>query len=406
MVPKPTYPTGIDTNTSAGLYLHIPFCRTKCPYCDFFSSTNLERLPAIVDALAREAQLRATDALFFDTIYFGGGTPSLLAGRMVARLLALLRECFHILPGTEITLEANPGSLTPARLDTYREAGVNRLNIGVQSFQKANLGMLGRSHSAAQSRAAIANARSAGFTNIGLDLIYGLPGQTAATWRRDLDTALATDPDHLSCYLLTFEAGTRFEIRRRRGELLPLAADTQAALFQMTRSHLAAAGYPAYEISNFARDTAPDGPDLRSRHNLKYWNHHPYLGLGPAAHSYRHPQRSWNEKRLQRYLECIEKGERPLAASERLTTEQARIEALYLGLRQTRGLDSEAYARRFGESFATGFDRPLRDLIEGGQMVWDAPYYRLTEAGFAVADGVVAHLISAGPTAGAGVRLS
>jgi oxygen-independent coproporphyrinogen-3 oxidase len=339
--------------------------------------------------------LRATDALSFDTIYFGGGTPSLLEGRMVARLLALIRECFPILPDTEITLEGNPGSLTPARLAAYREAGVNRLNIGVQSFQAANLRRLGRGHSAAQSRAAIHSARSAGFTNIGLDLIYGLPGQRAENWRRDLDAAVAAEPAHLSCYLLTFEAGTRFDIRRRRGEIEPLGEDAQAALFRMTRSHLAAAGYPAYEVSNFARDTGPEGSDLRSRHNRKYWNHTPYLGLGPAAHTYRHPHRSWNEKRLRRYMDRLASGELPIAASERLTPQQVRIEAIYLALRQTRGLDAGAYARQFGEPFETRFAAPLRDLIDGGRMVWDAPFYRLTEAGFAVADGVVAHLLSA-----------
>jgi oxygen-independent coproporphyrinogen-3 oxidase len=390
----------MDTTSPAGLYLHIPFCTARCPYCDFISTTDLDLLPDFLVALEREIKLRATDTFSFDTLYLGGGTPSLLRGEEVARLLGVLRDHFRVLSDTEITLEGNPGSLTPARLTAYLQAGVNRLNIGVQSFQDDHLRLLGRRHSAVQARSAIQEARSAGFTNIGLDLIYGLPGQTAEVWKRDLDLAVAAAPEHLSCYLLTFETGTRFDIRRRKGELKPQEDAAQAELFQLTRDHLDGAGYAAYEISNFARRTSPGGPDLRSRHNRKYWNHAPYLGLGPAAHSYRHPTRSWNEKGLRRYLKRLAAGELPVADSEILTPTQERMEVIMLALRQAGGLDREAWAKRFGERFEVCLAGPLARLIAAGQLEFSPPCYRLTGPGRILADGVVNQLVAALPADG------
>ncbi|MEJ2642094.1 MAG: radical SAM family heme chaperone HemW [Desulfosarcinaceae bacterium] len=396
----PKQSTGKEKTPPAGIYLHIPFCQAKCPYCDFLSTIDLKLLPDFLAGLVREVHLRATDtlrfdSLCFDSIYFGGGTPSLLAGGAVADLLALLREHFTILPDTEITLEGNPESLDLARLAAYREAGVNRLSIGVQSFQSHNLRFLGRGHTASQSRAAVRDARAAGFTNIGLDLICGLPGQTKGDWQRDLEAAVAAEPEHLSCYLLTFEPGTRFGIRRRRGTLKPLADEVQADLMMHTHRFLHAKGYAAYEISNFARRTPPGGPDLRSRHNRKYWMHTPYLGLGPAAHSFLPPVRSWNEKGLHRYLDRLAAGALPLADDERLTPQQERTEAVYLGLRQTRGLDTREFRQRFGVDFADLFQNQLDALMEGGLLEWAPPCYRLTDKGVPLADGVVAHLLKA-----------
>jgi oxygen-independent coproporphyrinogen-3 oxidase len=391
---EPSHPTGKNPIPPAGLYLHLPFCQTKCPYCDFISTTDLARLPDFIEALGREARLRASDEFYFDSIYFGGGTPSLLEGRAVAGLLVRLRQHFSILPDTEITLEGNPDSLTPARLGAYREAGVNRLSIGVQSFLSANLRLLGRGHSAAQSRAAIVDARKAGFTNIGLDLIYGLPHQRKGDWQRDLETAVAAEPEHLSCYLLTFEPGTRFSIRRRRGDLTPLSDEAQADMMIHTRRYLHANGYEAYEISNFARRRSPGEPDLRSRHNLKYWNGAPYLGLGTAAHSFCPPVRSWNEKGLRRYLDRLAAAELPLAGSERLTPQQERTEAVYLALRQTRGLDTRDFRRRFGTDFADLFRAPIETLTANGLLEWAPPCYRLTEKGLPLADSAVAYLLT------------
>jgi oxygen-independent coproporphyrinogen III oxidase len=390
----PTNPTGREKASPAGLYLHIPFCRTKCPYCDFISTTDLNRLPDFLSGLKREVRLRTIDSLSFDSIYFGGGTPSLLEGGAVADLLALMRDHFALLPDTEITLEGNPDSLTPARLAAYREAGVNRLSIGVQSFQSRCLRLLERGHTAAQSRAVLQDARAAGFTNIGLDLIYGLPGQSKAEWQRDLEAAVVADPEHLSCYLLTFEPGTRFGLRRRRGALTPLSDEVQADMVLQTRRFLYAHGYAAYEISNFARRTPPGGPDLCSRHNRKYWNHTPYLGLGPAAHSFLPPVRSWNEKGLHRYLNRLAAGQLPLAASERLTPQQLRTEAVYLALRRTSGLDTRDFYRRFGVDFAELFQDRLDALMEDGLLEWAPPCYRLTEKGLPLADGIVAHLLN------------
>ncbi len=390
----------MDATSPAGLYLHIPFCKAKCPYCDFISTTDLDLMPDFLAAMELEIKLRATDTFSFDTLYLGGGTPSLLRGEEVARLLGVLRNHFRVSSDTEITLEGNPGSLTPARLAAYLQAGVNRLNIGVQSFQDVHLRLLGRRHSAVQARSVIQEARSAGFTNIGLDLIYGLPGQTAEVWKRDLDLAVAAAPEHLSCYLLTFETGTRFDIRRRRGELKPQEDAAQAELFQLTRDHLDGAGYSGYEISSFARRTSPGGPDLRSRHNRKYWNHAPYLGLGPAAHSYRHPARSWNEKGLRRYIKRLAAGELPVADSEILTPTQERMEVIMLALRQAGGLDREAWAKRFGERFEVCLAGPLSRLIDAGQLEFSPPCYRLTDSGRILADGVVNQLVAALPADG------
>ena len=272
MVNNPENLTSNGTNADppAGLYIHIPFCRRKCPYCDFYSVTGTERAADFLTALESEMRLYADRPLVFDTLYIGGGTPSVLSVEDIRRILRAAGNAFQILPDSEITLEVNPGTVTVEKLHRLRLAGINRISIGVQSFQQDNLEFLGRIHSSTEASASIRAARQAGFERIGLDLIYGLPDQSRAAWRADLEQALQFAPQHLSCYALTYEPGTPLSADRAAGRFQAAADETVAALFRETAAFLQDRGYEHYEISNVAR-----GSDSRSRHNCKYWNFAP-----------------------------------------------------------------------------------------------------------------------------------
>jgi oxygen-independent coproporphyrinogen-3 oxidase len=322
--------------TSAGLYIHVPFCRGKCRYCDFASGTDLALVPEWLAALDREAQFYRDFAPRFDTLYLGGGTPSLLTPDELAGLLHRLMGQFAFAPDTEITLEANPDDLTLPVLKAYRDLGINRLSLGVQSFDDRELAFLGRRHDAAQAAKALGWAQQAGFANLGVDLIYGLPGQSLGQWQGNLKTAVSFAPEHLSCYQLTLENGTPLARRQAEGQFPALPEEQAREFFLMTSTFLEAQGYHHYEISNFAR-----GADYRSRHNSKYWNHTPYLGLGPAAHSHRDGGRWWNHPWLEDYCQALNQGEAPVAGREVLTVEERRLEAIFLGMRTTDGVALE-----------------------------------------------------------------
>jgi len=311
----------------------------------------------------------------FDTLYLGGGTPSLLTADQLAVLLENLQEHFAFSPDTEITLEANPDDLTVQILKGYRELGINRLSLGVQSFDNRELAFLGRRHDAAQALRALAWAREAGFANLGLDLIYGLPGQSVEQWQRNLETALNFCPEHLSCYQLTVEAGTLLARRQAEGQFQPLPEEREREFFLFTSRFLEDRDYLHYEISNFAW-----GSKNRSRHNGKYWNHTPYLGLGPAAHSFRDGRRWWNHRFLKDYCQTLSKGSAPVADEEVLTPEQARLEALYLGLRTREGVDLDLLleARR-GKI-------ELQELVRAGLAEVRDDRLMPTRAGLVVAD--------------------
>jgi len=325
-----------NNSSHPGLYIHVPFCRTKCLYCDFFSSTDLALMPDFLAALEQEARLYAGDFAVFDTLYLGGGTPTLLTPEQLDGLFKNLRRTFTFAPDTEITLEANPDDLTREKLDFFRELGINRLSLGVQSFDEAELAFLGRRHTARQTRQALHWIRAAGFANLSLDLIYGLPGQTATAWTRSLEKALKFHPEHLSCYQLTWAPGTVLGKKQARGEIEPLGEEAEAELFLLTSRFLQERGYLHYEISNFAR-----GDDNCSRHNLKYWNHTPYLGLGPGAHSFQGTRRGWNHRSVDRYCLALQAGAAPVAGAEELSPEQLRLEALCLGFRTREGVSPD-----------------------------------------------------------------
>ncbi len=348
---------------SAGIYIHIPFCERKCRYCDFYSVTDTDRQNAFQRALTAEIRRRAHPSWIVDSIYFGGGTPSLLAPAFFERLLMIIDRSFHIQAGVEITLEANPGTVDFDRLKAYRAGGINRLNLGVQSFDDTSLRFLGRVHSNAQARSAIAMARRAGFENLGLDLIYGLPNQTVDAWEADLDQALSERPVHLSCYALTYAPGTPLMRDRQSGGHEAAGEDQIATLFDSTARVLGAAGFDHYEISNFAVT-----PQFRSRHNIKYWTRAPYLGFGPAAHSFDPPRRSWNVADLETYIGRLDRGRLAEEGRELLDNAQQMIETVFLGLRMAAGIDLDAFATHYGVRLETRAEKILPSLLAEGYL--------------------------------------
>lgn len=373
-----------------GIYLHVPFCQKKCRYCDFYSVADPDQIPDFVDAVLAEMALTAPGFSFpCDTLYFGGGTPSLLPPADVARIVEGVRTHFRLSSGAEITLEANPGTLSPETLAQYRRAGIDRLSIGVQSFDPDQLRRLGRIHTPAEAVAAFHAARDEGFSNIGVDLIYGLPDQTEAAWRRELARAADLGPEHISAYLLTWAPGTPLHRDRRRGRVRPPSEKTAARLFDLTFETLADLGYPAYEISNFARS-----PEFQSRHNQKYWAHAPYLGLGPAAHGFHPPERSWNLPSIRAYVAALRRGRSPVAGRERLGWSELAAEAVYLGLRRTEGIDATDWARRFGVGFDLLFPKSLEMFRSEGWMEAAGQFRRLTAPGRRRLDGIVDRLVS------------
>jgi putative oxygen-independent coproporphyrinogen III oxidase len=377
-----------SVSTPAGIYVHVPFCLKKCRYCDFFSVTDPARKDDFVSALIREMARVRRPASTADTLYFGGGTPSLLAPAAVARIIDAAAGRFGLVPDSEITLEANPGTVTLERLAAYRAAGVNRLNLGLQTLDPRGLRLLGRIHDAAQGTAAVRMARKAGFANLGLDLIYGLPGQRVDDWQRDLARATALSPEHLSCYMLTIEPDTPLARDCREGRIQPLADHRVRRLFETTVHTLAGAGYGFYEVSNFARS-----PALRSRHNTKYWHGAPYAGLGPAAHSFFPWTRSWNVADLDAYFAAVAAGGLPVAETEHLTREQQMIESVYLGLRQADGIDVHDFERRFDVVFDEMFGPVLKDLA-GREMIRPAPgRCALSLAGMLYLDSITGRMV-------------
>lgn len=370
-----------------GLYLHIPFCRRKCPYCDFFSveghAAQLRSYPAL---LRRQLAWAAGHGWRgpVDTVYFGGGTPSLLSTRAVGSLLSAIDQRFGLASDAEITLEANPGTVTAARLAGYRAAGVNRLSLGLQSLDPRQLATLGRLHSREEGLQAVRHARSAGFTNLSLDLIFALPGQSLATLDEELDRYLDLAPEHLSCYGLTAEPDTPFHHRVQAGELQLPDGEFYAEAFLRLHERLTAAGYAHYEIANYARS------GQACRHNLGYWGRRPYLGIGAGAHSFR--EIGWGERwsvppDLVSFDAALRRREEPAERIEGFERSGAMSETLYLGLRTSRGVDDADFHIRFGCTVAEAFPaevaqlRPWLALEEG--------CWRISVAGWLLYDRLI-----------------
>jgi oxygen-independent coproporphyrinogen III oxidase len=366
-----------------GIYLHIPFCKKKCPYCGFYSVTDLNLAVPFIKALMKEMGIIELPPIPVDTIYFGGGTPSLLDVCDIQTLLDEIGRRFQTADEVEITLEANPGTVTLEKLVEYKQAGINRLNLGVQSFCDAMLRFLGRIHNSGQALEAFHMARAAGFQNIGMDLIYGIPGQTPDLWRADLKQAVALCPEHLSCYMLTYEPGTPLEADLQKGAFRPLSENAVADLFDLTARFLEDNGYARYEVSNFSISAA-----TRSRHNLKYWRRVPYIGLGPAAHSFVENRRSWNVRSLRDYLKKIESGRHPMAGMELLDRRQQMMEAISLGFRCADGIGVDAFESLFKVDFRKMFAEINRIYESEGYLCVANGCCRLTPKGMRFADAI------------------
>ena len=320
----------------SGIYIHIPYCRAKCVYCDIYSVASQEDLvPRFVNGLIREINdfVGEIDDYQFDTLFLGGGTPSLLTPDQLSEILAALDSRFGTLNWLEATIEANPGTVALEKLKAYHQLGINRISLGVQSFNPQNLTFLSRIHSAKESRTANEHARAAGFDNLSCDLIFGLPGQTWTHWQQDLAAVVELGPKHLSCYNLTVEEQTPLYDLTSAGKIRMPNDETTADLFKRTGDYLAEQGYPRYEISNYARS------GFECRHNLHYWRIEPYLGFGPSAHSFDGTRRWWNVNNLNQYLTRVKSGSSAVHETELLTPVELINERIGFGLRIAEGFN-------------------------------------------------------------------
>lgn len=362
------------------LYIHYPFCLRKCRYCAFNSVSDApcspdEYLTGLLTELElrREMPERGSAAV---TLYFGGGTPSLLEPAQAARVIEAAAKFYALAADAEITLECNPGTVTRGKLAAFRAAGINRLSLGVQSFNEDFLATLGRAHSAGEALTAFRAAREAGFDNIGIDLIHSLPAQGLAQWQRELSQACELNPEHLSVYGLSIEEGTPFALLEEKGALILPDEEEAASMYELSAEILAVHGYEQYELANFAR------PGFRSRHNSGYWLRRPYLGFGAGAHSFlRQPEaglRFSNTEKVEDYLALVCRGSLPTSESRNLSPEEAMAECLYLGLRLAEGVSLERFREEFSRSFLEAYGKVCADLFAGGLLEIKDGFVRLT----------------------------
>lgn len=333
------------------LYIHIPFCKQACRYCDFYFTVSSQYQDQFTDALIKELEIRPPEftGRHLSSLYFGGGTPSVLSLTNLERILKHVQKQYMINADTEMTLEANPDDLSVDRLTRLKKMGWNRISIGTQSFREEELKLMRRSHDASQARASIEAARKSGFDNISLDLIYGIPGQTEHSWVSNLEQALGLRVDHLSAYHLSFEEGTVFDHWRKKGRIVPVEDEESVLFYGILRDKMRDAGFEHYEISNFAME------GKRSAHNQVYWSGRPYLGFGPSAHSFDGERRSWNVASLKKYILCLSKGQLP-SKFEELSIKEQYHDYLITSLRTSSGADPAVIEHSFGCEFRSHFD--------------------------------------------------
>jgi putative oxygen-independent coproporphyrinogen III oxidase len=396
-----------DQRPAFSLYLHIPYCHSKCPYCDFNSHAAAawpedDYVRALVSEMGRRAGETPWAGRRVKTIFFGGGTPSLFRPESFAALIAAADRSFGIETRAEITIEANPGTVDAAKLAGMRAAGVNRISLGAQSFNPTTLKFLGRIHDADDTREAARIAHRAGFERLNLDLIFAVPGQSIADVLTDIDSAAALGPDHISAYNLTFEEDTAFFTEMRRGRIRPLDSDLQADMYAAVRSELPRRGYAMYEISNYAP------PGHEARHNLSYWHAESYLGLGAGAHSFalyeaggggfdskinNGGRRWWNERPPARYIERALRDGLAEAGAESVGARTAMGEFVFLNLRLRKGFATADFVKRFGRGFDDVFRAPTARLFENGLLLRESGRVLLSDRGVELADSVFAEFV-------------
>lgn len=325
----------------AGIYIHVPFCKSRCIYCGFFSTVSLGERDKYVDKViaelaSRKDYLRGEDV---ETIYFGGGTPSLLTAESVEKVLKSIYNIYNVRANAEITLEGNPDDMNPAFLSKIRSLGVNRLSMGVQTFDDKRLAFLHRRHSAEQAVSAVADARKAGFSNISVDLMFGFPGQSLEEWKQDVEAAINLNVEHISAYSLMYEDGTVLTAKLEKGEIEEIDEELSLQMYQYLVGRLKSAGYEHYEISNFGKS------GFQSRHNSSYWNGTPYLGVGAGAHSFDGNYRQYNVESLTDYMHGVEQ------VTEKLTCDEKYNEYIFTGLRTSEGLKLDDLFTRFGDKY-------------------------------------------------------
>ena len=372
----------------AGIYIHIPFCKQRCSYCAFYSTTLYNIREQYVDALCKELVIRkdyaGNDTI--ETIYFGGGTPSTLTMEQLQKICGMIYDVHSVSPAAEVTIECNPDDLTPEFLTQLRRLPFNRISMGVQSFNDAQLKRLGRRHDAEKARQAVQNAREAGYDNISIDLIFALPGSTLSDWEHDLDCAIALHPDHLSAYNLTYEEGTPMHRALERGDFAELSEEENVEQFQMLIAKLKEAGYNHYEISNFAL------PGRESRHNSSYWNDTTYIGCGAAAHSYNGTSRQWNIANIQEYIKGI-KDSTPNFEIEELTEEERYNDTILTRLRTAKGIPLEWMKEKFNDRLNCYLQQMAEKEITLGNLKEEEGHLSLTERGIFISDAVIREFI-------------
>lgn len=373
----------LPLQSMAGIYLHVPFCKSRCTYCGFFSTTALVRRRAYVDALVAELHQRRAflSGHSVSTIYFGGGTPSLLPVREVERLLSSICNIYNVENGAEITLEGNPDDMTSDYLAQLHRLGINRLSMGVQTFSDARLRFLHRRHTAAQAVAAVRAAQQVGFGNLSIDLMFGFPNQTCAEWQDDVSQALTLGVQHVSAYSLMYEEGTPLTAMLERGDIAEVNEEESLRMYGCLIDRLAQAGFQHYEISNFAL------PGYASRHNSSYWHGVPYLGVGAGAHSYDGHVRSFNVESLTGYLSGVS------AVQETLTPHERYNEYVFTGLRTVNGISISRLQMLFGADLAAYCLRNAQSHLQNGLLVREDDTLRLTRQGLFVSNDVMSDLM-------------
>ena len=372
----------------SGIYIHVPFCKRRCGYCNFYSSTRLSLKNDYLAAIGRELQMRANylNGEPVQTIYFGGGTPSLLQPAEIQTIIGTIRQLHQVSDTPEITVEANPDDLTPDYISQLAQTAVNRLSIGIQSFDDDYLQLMNRRHNAQQAIDAVKLSQKNGFNNISIDLIYGLPGSTCEYWKRQLDTAANLNVQHLSAYHLSYEEGTAFAQKLQQHKIAEISEDESLAQFNALTDWAQTTGFEHYEISNFAR------PGFRSRHNSCYWDRTIYLGVGPAAHSYNRLTRSWNTSDIAAYIKNVNEG-KSFSESETLTPSDIFNDYVITALRTSAGIDMDYLQREQPKQMVDYLQRQAESFVRAGQLEYSANHLKLTHNGIFVSDEIMERLI-------------